>query len=152
VWQYFVTVKKYRLVRTGNGQLSTRTRVILLWATPVGPAAYRAAPGITFDVCRCFCAALPSLCRGCCIRRRLEIVERRESFDDSNWNTLIARLERHRRDSLDRLGLGQFHGCQVVDPDMSIVVGPVESRQASRSERRFDSFNCAAALHWANLA
>jgi len=36
VTQYFVTVKKYRLVRTGNGQLSTRTRVILLWATPVG--------------------------------------------------------------------------------------------------------------------
>jgi len=31
-----VTVKKYRLVSTGNGQLSTRTRVILLWATPVG--------------------------------------------------------------------------------------------------------------------
>jgi len=36
VWQDFVTVKKYRLVSIGNGQLSTRTRVILLWATPVG--------------------------------------------------------------------------------------------------------------------
>jgi len=30
-----VTRKKYRLVRGGNGQLSTRTRVILLWAQPV---------------------------------------------------------------------------------------------------------------------
>jgi len=29
VTQYFVTVKKYRLVCTSNGQLSTRTRVIL---------------------------------------------------------------------------------------------------------------------------
>jgi len=46
VWQDFVTVKKYRLVSIGNGQLSTRTRVILLWATPVGPRPNRVAPGI----------------------------------------------------------------------------------------------------------
>jgi len=32
LWQDFVTVKKYRLVSTGNGQRSMRTRVILLRA------------------------------------------------------------------------------------------------------------------------
>jgi len=41
-----VTGKNARLVSTGNGQLSTRTRVILLWATPVGLRPNRAAPGI----------------------------------------------------------------------------------------------------------
>jgi len=46
VWQDFVTVKKYRLVSIGNGKLSTRTRVILLLATPVGLRPIRAAPGI----------------------------------------------------------------------------------------------------------
>jgi len=33
LWQDFVTVIKYRLVSTDNGQLNTRTWVILLWAT-----------------------------------------------------------------------------------------------------------------------
>jgi len=47
VWQYFVTVKKYIIGSTGNGQLNTRTRVILLWATPVGLRPNRASPGIT---------------------------------------------------------------------------------------------------------
>jgi len=46
VWQDFVTVKKYRLVSIRNGQLSTRTRVILLWATPAGLRPNRASPDI----------------------------------------------------------------------------------------------------------
>jgi len=50
VWQDFVTVKKYRLVSIGNGQLSTRTRVILLRATPVGQRPNRAVPGCCFVV------------------------------------------------------------------------------------------------------
>jgi len=36
----------YRLVSTGNGQLSTRKWVILLWAMPVGLRPNRAVPGI----------------------------------------------------------------------------------------------------------
>jgi len=49
-WQDFVRVKKYRLVSTGNGQLSTRTRVVLLWATPLGLRLRPnlAAPGIIY--------------------------------------------------------------------------------------------------------
>jgi len=43
-----VTRKKYRLVHRGNGQLSTRTRVILLWAQPVVGLRHTTglAPGI----------------------------------------------------------------------------------------------------------
>jgi len=41
---YSVTRKKYRLVSRGNGQLSTRTPVILLWATT------RLAPDITHTI------------------------------------------------------------------------------------------------------
>jgi len=50
VWQDFVTVKKYKLISIGNGQLSTRTRVILLWALPVGLRLNRAAPGIMHEI------------------------------------------------------------------------------------------------------
>jgi len=46
VGQDFVTVKKCTLGSTGNGQLNTRTRVILLWATPVGLRPNRTSPGI----------------------------------------------------------------------------------------------------------
>jgi len=46
VWQDFMTVKKYRLVSTGNGQLNTRTRVILLRAMPIGLRPNQAAPSI----------------------------------------------------------------------------------------------------------
>jgi len=43
---FHVTDKKYRLVSSGNGQLSTRTRVIVLWAQPVVGLWPTTKPGI----------------------------------------------------------------------------------------------------------
>jgi len=49
-----MTVKKYGLVCTGNGQLSTRTRVILLWAMPVGLQPTGLCPVLVKLICSSF--------------------------------------------------------------------------------------------------
>jgi len=49
---YFRDFLRCRLVSSGNCQLSTRTRAILLWAAPSRPSAYRASSDFNADLQR----------------------------------------------------------------------------------------------------